>query len=211
MRILLASVGIGLTLFAPGVCRADTNSAPPGKVVALVNAGAVSPELLAQLKELARKSLKVPFETVTIPRIETTNLLALASDLKKEWKQNYAAMIVLVTAPTSFAMHASFNTNELFSAVNVTAMSADNPEVYRTRVLKQVVRGAVFSFGLMPSKDPLCVSRNYRNVEDLDRMPAVLFPPWQSKFVRLASARGVEIDRPQFPSLLKAPPPPKAP
>jgi hypothetical protein len=211
MRILLASIGVGLVVFAQGVCGAETNSTPPGKVIALVNAGAVPPEMLAQLEKLAEKSLKVPFETVTIRKIETTNLLALAADLKKEWKPNYAAMVALVTAPTSFTAHASFNTNDVLSVVNVTAMSADSPDVYRARVLKQVVRGTVFAFGLRPSRDPLCVSRDYRTVTDLDRMPAVLFPPWQSNFARLAGACGVEVEKPKFPHSIKAPPAPKMP
>jgi predicted Zn-dependent protease len=211
MRILLTSIGVGLILLAQGVCRAETNAAPSGKVIALVNAGAVSPEVLARLEELARKSLRVPFKAVTIHRIETTNLLALSPDLKKEWKENYAAMVALVAAPTSFVTHASFNTDEMLSVVNVTAMSTDNPDLYRARLLKQVVRGAIFALGLKPSRDPLCVSRDYRTLSDLDGMPAVLFPPWQSKFSRLAAERGIEVEKPAFPRSLKAPPPPGIP
>jgi hypothetical protein len=160
---------------------------------------------------MAGDSLKVPFETVTIPKIETTNMLALAPGLKKEWKPNYAAMVVLVTAPTSFIAHASFNTNESLSVVNVTAMSLDNTNLYNARLLKQVVRGAVFAFGMNPSRDPLCVSRDYRTLQDLDRMPAVLYPPGQNQFATLAASRGVEVKKPKRRLSPKAPPPPNMP
>lgn len=211
MRVLLSSLAVLLAVSAGGVCLAETNSAPPGKVIALVNAGAVSPEMFAQLEQLAEKSLKIPFEPVTISKIETTNMLALAPDMKKEWKPNYAAMVVLVTAPTSYTVHASFNTNEMLSVVNVTAMSADTPGILRSRILKQIVRGTVFAFGVTPSRDPLCVSRDYRTVKELDGMPAVLFPPWQSNFARFAQARGVEVEKPKLPPSIKVPPAPNMP
>jgi hypothetical protein len=214
MKTLAALAAASSVFVAHGLCLADTNSTPQGKVIAIVNAGAVSPEMLEQLKQLAGKSLRVAFETAAVPAVETTNLLASGTDGRKHWKDNYAAMVLLVSAPTSLAVHASFNTNTMTSVINVTAMAADNDVLYRSRVHKQVVRGAAFAFGLKPSRDPLCASRDYRTLAELDKMPAVLFPPWQHAFEKLAAARGLRIDRPvpkRAPVAPPAPPAPKAP
>jgi predicted Zn-dependent protease len=198
-------------LYCHGASPAETNAPAHGKVVAIVNAADVPSEMLAQLKQLAGKSMKVAFETSTVARVDTTNLLAAGVEGSRYCKDNYAAMVILVAAPTSFTVHASFNTNTMTSVINVTAMAAANGDLYRSRVLKQVVRGTAFAFGLKPSKDPLCATRDYRTLAELDKMPPVLFPPWQHAFEKLAVTRGLRIDRPVPRKPPVTPPAPKAP
>lgn len=196
MKTLVGLIVVFSVLSVYRAYSAETNAAPPSKVIAIVNAAEIPSETLLQIKQLAAKALKVQFETATVARVETTNLLAAGADSKKHWRDGYAAMVVLVTAPTSFPVHASFNTNTATSVINVTAMSADSAEVYRARLVKQVVRGAVFALGMKPSKDPLCVTRDYRVLPDLDKMPPVLFPPWQHAFEKIAVARGMSVAKP---------------
>jgi hypothetical protein len=105
-------------------------------------------------------------------------------------------MVMLVNATTTVVSHASYNTNAAISIVNVTAMREANPDIVRARLQKQVIRGAVFAFGIPPSDDPLCVSRDYRTLEEFDMMPAVLFPPWQDRFETLASSRQIAVQDP---------------
>jgi hypothetical protein len=169
---------------------AETNV--PAKTISLVNAGAVSPEELAGLARSAEKSLGVSFETATMPRLDMTNLCALPSAVLAARKPSYAAVVILV-ASTGILQHAAFHTNEMVSVVNVSAMASTNATLRQSRLLKQVVRGTVFAMGIMPSKDPLCVSRDYSTLAQLDSMPAVLFPPWQSNFIKLAAKHGVKI------------------
>lgn len=213
MRTSITAAVIALSLASRGFCAPDTNAVSKGKVIALVSACGLSSEVVTRIEGLAEKSLKVPFEVIMAEPIVSTNLLAVVPDAKKkQWKEDFAAMVILVSAPTSFSMHASFNTNEMASVVNVTAMTAEDPSVFQSRILKQVVRGTVFAFGMKPSRDPLCASRDYRSVEDLDRMPAVLFPPWQSAFTELAGGRGVSVEKPKFPRRpMPAPPAPPSP
>lgn len=196
MKTLFALVTAFSVLSAAHAISAETNAAPPSKVIAIINAADIPADTLLQIRQLAARAIKVQFETATVARVESTNLLAAGTDARKYWRDGYSAMVVLVTAPTSFPVHASFNTNATTSVINVTAMSADNAEIYRARLVKQVVRGAVFALGMKPSKDPLCVTRDYRTLPDLDKMPPVLFPPWQHAFEKIAAAQGMKVERP---------------
>ncbi|MFA7368455.1 MAG: hypothetical protein WC334_02305, partial [Kiritimatiellales bacterium] len=48
-----------------------------------------------------------------------------------------------------------------------------------------------FSFGLPPTPDPFCVTRDYNSLEDLDSMGRNFSPPWQGRFAEEAAKRGL--------------------
>ncbi|MEI7851979.1 MAG: hypothetical protein WCH86_09115, partial [Kiritimatiellales bacterium] len=67
----------------------------------------------------------------------------------------------------------------------------DDAEKFGRRVERQVMRAAAFSFGLEPTPDPFCVTRDYDSLEDLDTMGRNFSPPWQGRFAEEALKRGL--------------------
>ena len=179
-----------LVLVGVLAANAETTNAP-GKVIAIVNAAGLKPDVLQAIKQAAEKSLNVPFETVTIAPIQATNLVAVLPAAAAQKTERYPALVMLVNATTAVLNHASYDTNTAVSIVNVTAMATDKPDVLQTRLNKQVIRGTVFAFGLPPSRDPFCVSRDYKTTDDLDKAVTVLFPPWQWRFEQYAQQKGL--------------------
>jgi hypothetical protein len=182
------AVSVLVMLLVATAASAQTTNAP-GKVIGIVNAAGVSPEMLQAIEAGAERSLNVPFETVTIPPVSVTNLLAAHPTAKTRMLPNYAAMVMLVNATTAVVSHASYDTNTAISIVNVTAMRDEKTDLFQQRLVKQVVRGTVFAFGIPPSKDPLCVSRDYMTLHDFDTIIFGLFPPWQWRFDKIAVAK----------------------
>jgi len=66
------------------------------------------------------------------------------------------------------------------------------------------MRAAAFLFEMPPTPDPFCVTRDYRSLEDLDRMGRNYSPPWQGRFAKEAASRGLEpLPSGGFPQRLK--------
>jgi len=177
-------------LVAVLAANAETTNVP-AKVIGIVNAAGLTANMLQAIRQAAEKSLNVPFEAVTIEPLVATNLTAMHPVVAKQKNEHYAAMVVLVSAATSVVSHASYNTNTAVSIVNVTAMQNADAKLLQARLNKQVIRGAVFALGIPPSKDPFCVSRDYRNLDDFDKVVPVLFPPWQFRFTKEAENKGL--------------------
>jgi len=55
------------------------------------------------------------------------------------------------------------------------------------------MRAAAFVFELPPTPDPFSVTRDYRSLEDLDRMGRNFSPPWQGRFADEAAKRGLRL------------------
>jgi predicted Zn-dependent protease len=74
--------------------------------------------------------------------------------------------------------------------INTQPLYTDDAEKFARRLERQVMRAAAFSFGLTPTPDPFCVTRDYSSLEDLDSMGRNFSPPWQGRFAEEATKRG---------------------
>ena len=76
--------------------------------------------------------------------------------------------------------------------INAQPLYTDDAEVFARRIERQVMRAAAFVFDMPPTPDPFCVTRDYRSLEDLDRMGRNYSPPWMGRFAEEAAKRGLE-------------------
>ena len=181
----------GLLLFAAG-CVVAT---PKEKAIAIVNADAVSSNVLERVRAFAEKELHVRVRAETCSElsgpVDFQSLETAAAALKDE---NDVAYIVLASLDAE--EHMKVTAEAGIAIVNARPLRIDDAETFGRRMERMVMRSAAFCFGLPPTPDPYCVTRDYRSLEDLDRMGRNYSPPWQGRFAKEAAARGLEEVRP---------------
>lgn len=178
---------IGLFLLVAGC-----SPAPQTKAITLVNAAAVDAALLERIRAFAEKELHVPVRTLEKPKLAgKDNFQALEK----------AALRIKTDADVEFIVLAGINGEEKHLAVfekdgialiNSQPLYTDDAEIFARRMERQVMRAAAFTFGMPPTPDPFCVTRDYRSLEDLDRMGRNFSPPWMGRFADEAAKRGLE-------------------
>lgn len=170
--------------------------APERPTITLYNAEAMDSVALEKIRAFAQQELRVPVRVLNRPDLAGTpdfkTIRAAAGQIRTE-----RDVLVIVIAAISGEMdHLSVDPENLMAAVNVTPLYTDDEERFTRRVERQVMRGAAFAIGLPPTPDPFCVTRDYRTVEDLDRMGRNYSPPWQGRFAEEAAKRGLHADEP---------------
>ena len=95
------------------------------------------------------------------------------------------------------AQHYVIMTNEQVAVINVPAVVSTNSAVNTRRLQRLTMRAAASLFGIGSDPDPFCVMRDYRTLDDLDKMGTNFSPPWGDKFRKAAAARGLDV-RPLF-------------
>ncbi len=163
------------------------------KTVTLVNTGAADAAMLEQIRLFAQKELRVPVRITDEPELAgLTDFQALETAARRTRQARDAAYIVV--AKLDAASHLEVFEQSGIAIVNAQPLSqgAASEEIYRKRVQRMVMRAAAFVFGLEPTPDPYCVTRDYRSLEDLDRMGNNYSPPWQARYAEEAAKRGLE-------------------
>lgn len=182
----------GLMILSSGCTHAVPNEA----AVTVVNTGAVSPELQERVRAFAEKELHVRVRSRSLPALaEPTDFEALATAALAARDDADVALIVL--SELDEADHLRANAEICMGMVNVKPLHTNDAELFARRIERMVMRAAAFSFGLEPTPDPYCVTRDYRSLEDLDRMGRNFSPPWQGRYATEAAKRGL------FPPQLK--------
>ncbi|HKL21070.1 MAG TPA: hypothetical protein VJ904_04650 [Tichowtungia sp.] len=188
-RFFLVCIGIAL---AAGGCAA---SEPEEKTLTLVNAAAVDGKLLEQVRAFAQKELKVPVRLIDVPALAGNEsfqaLETAAAELKTE-----RDVTCIVVAELPGAEHLRADPDTGIAIINAKALYTDDVEKFTGRIRRMVMRAAAFSFGMEPTPDPYCVTRDYRSLEDLDRMGNNYSPPWQARYTQEAKKRGLRIITP---------------
>jgi len=178
---------MGLLLLALGCSQA-----PPENAITLVNAAAVDAELLERVRVFAEGQLQVPVRTLEKPKLAGKESF---QTLEK------AALRIKTDADVSFIVLAGINGEEEHLAVfaekgvaliNTQPLYTDEDETFSRRIERQVMRAAAFVFEMPPTPDPFCVTRDYRSLDDLDRMGRNYSPPWMGRFADEAVKRGLE-------------------
>lgn len=190
MRKIILFLG-GLALLCSG-CVAT----PKEKAIQLVNAQAVDAALLERVRAFAQTELHVPvraeanLEFAATDRVATLKKMALMD--KEEGDVTY-----IVLGSLAGTEHLQCDPSSGVALVNVAPLRTDDSERFARRVERMVMRAAAFCVGLSPTPDPYCVTRNYRSLEDLDRMGCNYSPPWQARYAEEAARRGLRAPAPR--------------
>lgn len=175
-----------------------TKGVPQENAITIVNADAVDAALLERVRAFAQKELYV-----LVRASENSKLAGLAgfqtlekAAIKKKHKQDISYIVLskfdgkepLKVYPKSGV-----------AIVNVQAIYTDDAEKFARRIQRMVMRAAAFVFEMPPTPDPFCVTRDYRSLDDLDRMGMNYSPPWQARYADEAAKRGLLPLKPAVP------------
>lgn len=178
---------IALVFLSTGCSRVPRENA-----ITIVNAAAVDAELLESIRAFAEKELRVPVRTVEKPRMAGKDSF---EDLKKSalrFQTGADVSLIVLAGINGEEKHMTVFAEHGVALVNTQPLTTDDPDKFGRRVERMVMRAAAFNFGLPPTPDPYCVTRDYRSLEDLDRMGRNYSPPWQGRFADEAAKRGLE-------------------
>lgn len=185
MRLIIL-LTIGLSLLTAGCAKT-----PQEKAITLVNAAAVDAPLLERIRAFAERELHVPVRAVESRKLAgKADFQALEKAARRNKTDADVSLIVLAGfngEPRHLAVYPSSG----IALINVQPLYTDDKEVFARRLERQVMRAAAFSFGLEPTPDPFCVTRDYTSLEDLDSMGRNFSPPWQGRFTEEAEKRGL--------------------
>ena len=172
--------------------------APADKAITLVDSGCAGPELMERLRRFMEKELRVPVRTVDAAKLSgKKDFAALEKAARKIKHENDIAYIVI--AQLDEESHLEVYEETGVAVINAQALHTDDAEKYALRIQRMAMRAAAFVFGLSPTPDPFCVTRNYRSLEDLDRMGRNYSPPWQARYAEEAAKRGLQPIQPTHP------------
>ncbi len=178
-------------LFFIGALLAGCVHVSGEKTLTLVDTGAVDAGMLEQIRSFAQRELRVPVRITKETQLAAIdNFQSLEKAAQKKKQACDAAYIVV--ANLSQDSHLEVFAESGIAIVNAQPLAAGAAgDLYKKRVQRMVMRAAAFVFGLEPTPDPYCVTRDYRSLEDLDRMGNNYSPPWQARYAREAEKRGL--------------------
>lgn len=174
------------------LCMAHAQD-PHGKAITLYNLQAVEPEPLEQIRAFAQQDLRVP---VRAREEAGPDDVTATPDAMAEWAQGIRAesdvLLIVLTRLDRVTEPLTVHAGKRLAVVNVSPLETDDAGQFARRVERMVMRGVAFAIGLPPTPDPFCVTRDFRHIEELDRMGRNYSPPWQGRFAEKAAAIGLE-------------------
>lgn len=170
---------------------------PEEKTLTLVNTGAVEPQVLESIRKFAQEQLRVPVRIVENPKLSApADFQTLEKAARKKKSENDVAYIVVTALDSDEHMKVFVESG--VCVVNTRPLQCEDASKYAKRIQRMVMRSAAFVFGLEPTPDPFCVTRDYSSLEDLDRMGNNYSPPWQARYAEEAAKRGLKPVEPTF-------------
>ncbi len=197
MRVVSVLFAV-VALFHTGCC-----GVPQEKAITLVNAGAVDASVLKRLRAYAEVQLRVPVRAVEKPDLAGEGGLQALEKAAEQIKTDADVTLIVLSAINDSDQHLTVFAEKGIALVNVRPLYTAESEKFTLRVERQVMRAAAFAFGLESTPDPYCVTRDYRTLEDLDRMGRNFSPPWQGRFADEAAKRGLLAPAPEAPVFTK--------
>jgi hypothetical protein len=178
---------LGLLLFSTGCATVSQE-----KTITLVNAAAgVNAPLLERLRVFAEKELHVRVRTLENPELAGFNTFQPLETAAKQVKTDVDVTLIVLAELNGTASHLMVYPEDGIALVNASPLYTDDAEKFARRMERQVMRAAAFTFGMEPTPDPFCVTRDYRSLADLDSMGRNYSPPWQGRFAKEAARRGL--------------------
>jgi hypothetical protein len=185
MRIITL-LTIGSVLLTAGCSKA-----PQEKAITIVNAAAVDAPLLERVCAFAERELHVPVRTLEKPKLAGRKNFQAVEKAAKRGKTDADVTLIVLAGINNDPKHLAVYPDSGIAVINTLPLYTDDEEVFARRIERQVMRAAAFSFGLTPTPDPFCVTRDYDLLEDLDSMGRNFSPPWQGRFAEEAEKRGL--------------------
>lgn len=185
MRLILLLM-TGLILLAAGCAKA-----PQQKAITIVNAAAVDAPVLERLRVFAERELHVPVRTLEKPRLAGQKSFQALEKAGRNMKNDADVTLIILAGIKEESGHLVVNPEQGIAVVNVLPLDTDDTEKFARRMERMVMRAAAFSFGMPPTPDPFCVTRDYNSIEELDTMGRNFSPPWQGRFAEEAQQRGL--------------------
>ncbi|NOU36019.1 MAG: hypothetical protein HOO88_04555 [Kiritimatiellaceae bacterium] len=177
---------IGLFLFTAGCSKA-----PQEKAITLVNAAAIDAPLLERIRTFAEQELHVPVRTLEKPKLAGKKSFQALESKMKRLKTDADVVLIVLTGFNAEPQHLAVYPASGIAVINTQPLYTNDTEKFARRLERQVMRAVAFSFGLTPTPDPFCVTRDYGSLEDLDTMGRNFSPPWQGRFAEEAVERGL--------------------
>ena len=185
MRVMTL-LTIGLVIFTGGCSKA-----PQEKAITLVNAAAVDAPLLERVRAFAESELHVPVRAVENPKLAGKGSFQALEKAARHIKTGSDVTLIVLSGINGDPRHLVVNSESGIALVNAHPLYTVDDEIFARRIERQVMRAAAFSFGMEPTPDPFCVTRDYDSLEDLDTMGRNFSPPWQGRFAEEALKRGL--------------------
>ena len=183
---LITLLTMSLLLFTTGCSKA-----PEKKTITIVNAAAVDAPLLERVRVFAEKELRVPVRTLENPKLAGAKNFQQLEKTARRVKTAGDVTLIVLAGMNHEPLHLGVYTNSGIALINAQILYTADSEKFARRIERQVMRAAAFSFGLTPTPDPFCVTRDYRSLEDLDTMGRNFSPPWQGRYAAEAVKRGL--------------------
>ncbi|MBI9020781.1 MAG: hypothetical protein JEZ10_05955 [Verrucomicrobia bacterium] len=178
---------IGLFLLVDGC-----SPAPQTKAITLVNAAAVDAELLERVRTFAEKELHVPVRTLEKPALAGKENFQTLEKAALRIKTDADVELIVLAGINGEEKHLAVFEQDGIALINSQSLYTAEAETFARRLERQVMRAAAFTLGMPPTPDPFCVTRDYRSLEELDRMGRNYSPPWMGRFADEAAKRGLE-------------------
>jgi len=165
---------------------------PQENAITLVNAAAVDAELLERVRAFAEKELHVPVRAIEKPLLAGKESFHALEKSALRIKTDADIEFIVLAGINGEEDHLSVFETDGIALINTQPLYTDDAEKFARRIERMVMRAAAFVFELPPTPDPFCVTRDYRSLEDLDRMGGNYSPPWMARFADEAVKRGLE-------------------
>ena len=167
------------------------SKAPQEKAITIVNAAAVDAPLLERLRAFAERELHVPVRTLEKPKLAGSKSFQALEKAVQRVKTDADVTLIVLAGFNNDPNHLAVYPEQGIALVNSLPLYTDDAEKFARRMERQVMRAAAFAFGMEPTPDPFCVTRDYTSLEDLDSMGRNFSPPWQGRFAEEAAKRGL--------------------
>jgi predicted Zn-dependent protease len=179
-----------VTLIGLSACSSVPVSAE--KALTIVNASGVDSSMLEQIQDFVGQQLQVPVRIVDDAALAEADRFQTLEAAAME-KRHELDVIYIVLAALDSNQHLAVFEESRIALINTDALFTDDPKKFHRRIERQIMRAAAFCVGLPPTPDPFCVTRNYKSLEDLDKMGRNFSPPWQGRFADKAEELGLLI------------------
>ena len=178
---------IGLVLIFAGC-----SPVPKEKAITLVNAAEVDADLLERVRAFAEDQLHVPVRTLEKPQLAGKENFQALEKAVLRIKTDADVSLIVISGINGEDKHLEVYPEDGVALINAQPLYTDEPETFARRIERMVMRAAAFVFEMPPTPDPFCVTRDYRSLEDLDRMGRNFSPPWMGRFADEAKKRGLQ-------------------
>jgi hypothetical protein len=172
-------------------CLTGCSTLEPSPAITLATTVELDHAFLEQIRGFAEKQLQVPVRADTREGIQGECGLNELTEQIKTVKTESDALLIVLAAKADDPRHLIISKTGGVAVINMTSLHCEDAEKFARRIERQVMRAAAFCFGLSPTPDPFCVTRNYYSLEDLDRMGRNFSPPWTARFLEEAEKRGL--------------------